>query len=433
MNNLLDRLAERAEQAEVFEIDSESTSVGFEANKLKSFEVNQTRGVAVRVVNEGRLGFAASSDMEALDRLVENALESARHGDAVPVQFPGPGEGPRVSVYDEQLATLSTDRLIDIGREVVDIISQADPAALVNMDLERSVRRTSVRNSNGGDVSVEKSPLSISIRVERVQQEDVLMLYSYFGTALWNEGYRQTAESLAEQLRLAREITTIRSGRMPVLFSPHGAVVLGLPLMMGLNGKDVYRRTSPMAGKVGEQLFDEKLTLVDDPAISGRPGSASHDDEGVPHKRVPLIERGVLKGFLYDLKTAAQAGVEPTGNGERGLFSPPTPSFSNLVVEAGTTPIADIIAGLDEALLVEGALGLGQGNVISGAFSNSLSLGFKIEKGKIVGRVKNVSIAGNIYEDLKRVDAISQEREWVYGGMHLPYLLLPELNVVSKG
>ena len=111
MNNLLDRLAERAEQAEVFEIDSESTSVGFEANKLKSFEVNQTRGVAVRVVNEGRLGFAASSDMEALDRLVENALESARHGDAVPVQFPGPGEGPRVSVYDEQLAT--SHRLAD--------------------------------------------------------------------------------------------------------------------------------------------------------------------------------------------------------------------------------------------------------------------------------------------------------------------------------
>lgn len=432
MNDLLDRLAKRAEQAEVFEIDSESTSVGFEANKLKSFEVNQTRGVALRVVNEGRLGFAASSDMEAQERLVENALESARHGDAVPVQFPGPGEGPRVSVYDQQLATLSTDRLIEVGREVIDVISRADPNALVNMDLERSVRRTSVRNSNGGDVSVEKSPLSISIRVERVQQEDVLMLYRYFGTALWSEGYREAAEILAEQLRLAREITTIRSGRMPVLFSPHGAVVLGLPLMLGLNGKDVHRGISPMAGKLGEQLFDEKLTLLDDPTLDGRPGSASHDDEGVPHKRVPLIERGVLQSFLYDLKTAAQAGVEPTGNGERGLFSPPSPSFSNLVLDAGTTPVADIISGLDEALLVESPLGLGQGNVISGAFSNNLSLAFKIEKGEIVGRVKDVSIAGNIYTDLKQVDTLSQEREWAYGGMQLPYLLLPALNVVAK-
>ena len=83
-------------------------------------------------------------------------------------------------------------------------------------------------------------------------------------------------------------------------------------------------------------------------------------------------------------------------------------------------------------LLVESPLGLGQGNVISGIFSNSLSLAFKIERGEIVGRVKEVSIAGNIYEDLRHVEALSQETEWVYGGLRLPYVLLPALNVVTK-
>ena len=94
--------------------------------------------------------------------------------------------------------------------------------------------------------------------------------------------------------------------------------------------------------------------------------------------------------------------------------------------------MAEIIAGRDERLLVENALGLGQGNVISGAFSNSLSLAFKIEKGEIIGRVKDVSIAGNVYDLLQDVAAVSQETQWVYRIFNLPYVLLPDVNVVAK-
>jgi PmbA protein len=90
-----------------------------------------------------------------------------------------------------------------------------------------------------------------------------------------------------------------------------------------------------------------------------------------------------------------------------------------------------MIAGIEEGLLVENVLGLGQGNIISGAFSNSLSLAFKIEKGEIVGRVKDVSIAGNIYNLLQDVAAVSQEREWVYRRMCLPYVLLENMNVIA--
>lgn len=121
------------------------------------------------------------------------------------------------------------------------------------------------------------------------------------------------------------------------------------------------------------------------------------------------------------------------GSGERGLFSSPSPSLSNLIVEGGDTPVDEIIAGIDNGLLVESPLGLGQGNVVSGVFSNNLSLAFKIERGEIVGRVKGVSIAGNIYQDLRHMEALSRESAWVYGGIRLPYVLLPELNVVTKG
>ncbi|MEW5720708.1 MAG: metallopeptidase TldD-related protein, partial [Chloroflexota bacterium] len=233
-------------------------------------------------------------------------------------------------------------------------------------------------------------------------------------------------------LKLARRLTTIASGNLPVLFSPEGLLMLGLPLQQGLNGKSVFTGISPMKGKLGEKLFSDKLTVIDDGTLDGKFGSAPYDDEGVPHQRTALIERGVLKNFIYDLKTAAQSGVASTGNGSRALFTPPSPAPTNLLIGAGDTPLADILAGIDAGLLVEDVLGLGQGNIISGAFSNPLSLAFKIEKGEIVGRVKNVSLAGNIYTLLKNIATVSRETEWVYSNLNLPYLLLPEMNVVAK-
>jgi len=430
--DILKQLRIEAEQVEVVNVQSESTTVGFESNRLKTSQVEETKGVAVRVVKNGRLGFAASSDEAAAEKLVSNALESAVYGDEITIAFPAPQSAPKVTTFDQTVTELSIPRMVEIGQEIIDIICQVEPDALVNVELERGVQHLSLRNQTGSNVSFKRSPLSISFLVNRVKGDDVLFMFDTLGTTVWEDDYLAFARTVSEKLVLAQKSATIQSGRMPVLFAPTGALVLGLPLMLGLNGKNVYTHISPMGGKIGEKLFDDKLIIVDDPTLDGKFGSASYDDEGVPHRRNVLVEQGVLKGFMYDLKTAAQSGVESTGNGSRSLFSPPSPSPTNLIFGAGKTPLAEIIAGTDEGLLVENALGLGQGNVISGAFSNSLSLAFKIEKGEIVGRVKDVSIAGNVYDLLQDVAAVSQETQWVYRIFNLPYILLPDVNVVAK-
>jgi len=430
--DILKRLKAQADQVEVVNVQSESTKIGFEANRLKSSQVEETRGVAVRVVKDGRLGFAASSDASATDKLVTNALESADYGDKIPLAFPAPQPAPQVTTFDQSIIDMPIPRLVEIGQEIVDIILQVEPEARVNIELNRGVQRLSLRNQTGAEVSFERSPFSVSFEVARVEGDDVLIMFDVAGTTVWEHDYLAAARKLGEKLRLAQKSASIRSGQMPVLFAPTGSLVLGLPLMLGLNGKNVYTQNSPMAGKVGEKLFDDKISVIDDPTIHGKFGSASYDDEGVAHRRNVLVDQGVLKSFLYDLKTAAQSGVESTGNGSRSLFRPPAPSPTNLIFKAGETPVADMIAGIDEGLLVEDALGLGQGNVISGAFSNSLSLAFKIEKGEIVGRVKDVSIAGDVYDLLQDVAAVSRETEWVYYNFNLPYILLPNMNVVAK-
>ncbi len=431
--DILQTLSRRAAQVEVADVRIESTKIGFEANRLKSSQVEETAGLAVRVVVDGRLGFAASSDRAAADKLVANALESAAYGDEVPIAFPAPQPAPAVTTYDPAIAAFPIPRLVEIGEEIIALVRQAEPEALVNVDLKRGVQDISIRNQTGTDVAVRRSPLSISVEISRVKGDDVLLVFDVAGATVWDDDYMAFVRRLAERLEQAKRSATLRAGKMPVLFAPSGALVLGLPLMEGLNGKSVYTRTSPMAGKVGEQLFDRKIAIADDPLLDGKFGSAPYDEEGVAHRRTVLVKDGVLQGFLYDLRTAALSGVASTGNGERSLFSAPQPSPTNLVFQPGQTPLADMIGGIEEGLLAVDALGLGQGNVISGAFSNSLSLAFKIEKGEIVGRVKDVSIAGNVYNLLRDVAAVSRESEWVYGSLSLPYILLDGMNVITKG
>jgi PmbA protein len=430
--DIMKELCKKADQVEIISLQNETTTVSFEANQLKSSTVAETRGMAVRVVRDGRLGFAASSDTSAVTRLAANVLESATYGDKLVLNFPTPQPGPRVLTYDQKIVDLAIPRLVEIGREILDLILPVEPDARINLNLKRSVQSASLKNQTGLDVSFQSSPFTLELEIDRIVGDDVLIIFDISGTTEWNDGYLAFARRLVEQLKMARKLTSMRSGNMPVLFSPFGSLALALPLNQGLNGKNVYKGTSPMRGKIGEKLFDDKITLIDDGTLHGRPDSAPYDDEGVPHRRNVLVDQGVLKGFVYDLRTAAQFGVESTGNAQRGLFNQPEPGTSNFMIQPGQTPLKDMLASIKEGILVEGLLGLGQGNIISGAFSNPLALAFKIEKGEIVGRVKDMSIAGNVYDLLKNVEAVSQEADWVYGAIHAPYVLLPNMNVVAK-
>ena len=430
--DILTQLKKQAEQVEVLSLQNEKTTVEYEANQLKTCTVAETKGTAVRVIRKGQLGFAASTDDTAMDKLAANALESATYGDKASFSFPDAQPAPIVRTFDKAVADLPIARLVEIGKEILDLILPVEPNARCNVSLERSLVSASIRNQKGLDVSFKTSPLSLGLEIERIEGDDVLILYDQLGTTVWEKDYLAFARRLVEKLKKARTITSIKPGKMPVLFAPTGTLALGLPLSQGLNGKEVYKGTSPMAGKIGEKLFDEKVTILDDGTIDGKFASASYDDEGVPRRRNMLIEKGVLKSFIYDLKTAAQSGVESTGNASRGLFNPPEPSFTNLVIQPGETPLKDILASIDEGIIVEDLLGIGQGNIISGAFSNPLALAFKVEKGEIVGRVKDLSIAGNIYDLLKNVSAVSKEAQWVYSTFYAPYILIPEMNVAGK-
>jgi PmbA protein len=234
------------------------------------------------------------------------------------------------------------------------------------------------------------------------------------------------------QLNRAKNQSKISSGKLPVIFTPDGlASALISPLMAAFNGKVVLEGASPLANKLGQQVFDSKFNLFDNATIAFRTGSRPFDDEGIASGRLVLVEAGVPQNFYYDLKTAALAHKKSTGNAGRG-GGLPVPSPSSFIIKEGKTSPEDMVADIEDGLYVEALMGATQGNILGGDFSGNVLLGYKIEHGKITGRVKDTMVFGNVYDLLKDIVAVGSDSRWVGGRLKVPSIYCPGISVASK-
>jgi len=403
-----------------------ATRVSFKGNRLRAVEVAETETRAARALLRGRLGHASSTDHEVRERqLVERAVAACRHGRPVGMAFPS-GRVPGRPT-DARLARLPAQDIAGIGEEIVGIIRQADPHASVELQVQRSREDLALRNSVGGHARQTSGTLVLDVWVERHRDDDVLVVFDSFKAARLDGSHREFAARLAQRLAWADKWVSVRPGRMPVILSPTACATLLQPLVLEFSGARVHTKSSPLAGKLGQQIFDSSLTLVDDGTLPGRPGGA-FDHEGVPTQRTVLVRQGVVTGFYYDLQTAAHSGVPSTGNGRRDLLAPPRPQPGSLVIEPGTTGLEEMLRQAGDGLLVDLLIGGNPTAALRGTFSRTVLLGYKIERGRIAGYVRGVALAGNLYEMLRDVRAIGDTGYWS-GDMCAPYLLIGGMSV----
>jgi PmbA protein len=228
---------------------------------------------------------------------------------------------------------------------------------------------------------------------------------------------------------------------MKVLFMPNGFTALKWRIFSGTSGKSVYEKVSPLADKRGEQVFGEKLTVVDDPVDDRFPEARAFDDEGVVCRPLTLVENGVLKGFFTDLSYGRKLGVPSTGHGYRTLrydgdaiSLKPTPALQHIRIHPGDASFTDLVRSMDRGIILEGGLGPHSGNIPNGDYSVGVSPGLYVENGEIVGRVKDAMVAGNIYQTLKNVLAVGDHLypSFSWGGGWLPPVLCDDVSVATK-
>jgi len=441
IERVLDAVRGRAEAADALWHAVERTELSIESGRLKAAAASEGSGINLRVRCDGRIGVAGTT-ADDVDSLVARALASAALGDDVPLALPGPAPLPAVTTADRAAADASLDQLIALGRGLAERL--AGDGRQVNVGVERALGETVFANSAGAFGRYTTTSLSIAGEVRRVSGDDVLMVYDYCaGISLPADADLDAlVEGIASRLACAERIVSPPDGALPVVFSPEGLAAIILPLEQALSGKTVLQGVSPLAGRVGEQVLDPRLSITDDPLLPGRTGSRPFDDEGVPSRRLPLVEGGVLRGFVYDLETAARAGASSTGHGRRGTFGKPGIGFTNLVFGPADLPAAGaggtaarlgggLLGDIQDGLLVDDLIGVGQGNVISGAFSHPVALAYRVQRGEITGRVKDAAIAGNVYELLKEIGGVGDDGRWL-GSRWTASLLLDGVSVARR-
>ena len=436
---MIDQVLGIAKHADALWRREERTSIAFESGRLKAAGITEEAGLNLRLVAAGRVGVAGTTAAAPdVAELVARAGASAELGEQVDLVFPPTSPLPHIPTFFDRAADASLDRLIAIGQGLVERLTRE--GCQVNVAIEREIAETSVGNSAGARGHYRATGVGVTAEVIRIASDDVLMIYDqYVGADLPTDAALDAlVRSLETRLEPALTVVSPPEGALPVVFTPAGLSAIFLPLEQALSGKTVLQGTSPLAGKVGEQLFDTRFSITDNPLAADGPGSRPVDDECVPSAATKLVERGVVRGFVYDLETAGRAKTRSTGNGRRGIFGKPQIRFTNFIVGDSPRPTRNapglgggLLEGIQDGLIIDDLIGVGQGNVIAGGFSHPVGLAYRVQRGEITGRVKDAAVAGNVYDLLKNIAGFGNDGRWL-GARWSPSLRLEGVSVARR-
>ena len=400
----------------------------------------ESRGVGVRLIADGRMGYAYAADPspDEVASLVAAARENAVC--ATPDEanvLPAPaGAEPLDGIYDPVIDSTPTPDKVEAALELERLMRAADPRvkAIRFCDYREVVAREAIASTTGIGVEAhvgacyvlanpvvadgDESQSGFAIRFAR--RPDVLDL----------EGGAEEAVDRARRLLGARKPAT---ERLPVILDAEVAADLIGVVSQMVDAEEVLKGRSLLASKLGEQVASDVLTVSDDGRDIRSLAAAPFDEEGVPKTRTPVIERGVLRGFLHDTYTATRMQTSSTGNASRaGFKSPPGVSPNCLVVEPGSISLEQLLTRAPRALYVQEFQGLHSGvNPISGDFSVGVT-GLLVDGGAFGQPVREATIASSLLDILQRVEAIGDDLLYQPSGVAAPTIMIGEMTVAGS-
>ncbi|WNZ23222.1 TldD/PmbA family protein [Leptolyngbya sp. NK1-12] len=412
-----------AEAAEVFQSYSLSRPVFFEANRLKQLESSQSEGIALRLWRAGCPGLAVAYGPVEPQALVDRALALSQLNQPETIEL---ADASR-SHYPDLGEAVGVEQLVEWGKEAIGLIRDAYPEILCNAEWECDAETTRLINSQGLDCGYTDTTLSCYVSAEWVRGDDFLSV-SDGQTQRGDLNPVELAQQIIQRLDWAKDNIAVPSRRVPILFTAKAADMLWSTVQAALNGKQVVERASPWSDRLTQSVTSNAITISQQP--NAGPFSCPFDDEGTPTRPITFIQDGVLQLFYTDRSIGRALSSGTTGNGFRpGLGSYPTPGLFNFMVQPGVKTLPELIAGLKTGLVVDQILGGGPG--ISGDFSVNVDLGFWIEHGEVIGRVKDTMVAGNVYTALKNLVELGGDAEW-NGSCYTPSVIVEGLSVTGR-
>ncbi len=431
-------VARAGEGVEAYAEESRRTEVDARRGEVEGLTFAESRGVGVRLIDGGRLGYAHAADpsVEEVRRAVERARENATL--TTPDGFnalPEPETAEAIdALFHEEQAAMRTDRKVVLALDLERLATSADPRVrkVESARYGDAVSRIAIESSRGLTAEYARTDCWCVVVALAEEGDETQTGFSFrVGRRLeeleWREVAAEAASRAARMLGAAKPPTS----RVPVVLDPFaGSSFLGV-LAAALSAEAVQKGRSLFANLVGERVASEAVTLVDDGRLLDGPAASPFDAEGVPTRRTELITNGRLNGFLHNTYTARRGSTSSTGNATRGGYrSVPGVGTSNFYVEPGAASLEELLKRAEGGVLIQEVSGVHSGaNPISGEFSVGAT-GLRISGGALGEPLREMTVASTVPEMLRSVIEVGSDLRF-FTSVGVPSILIGEMTVAG--
>ncbi len=435
IEDLVKRFIKGGYEYEIFHQRIKKTKIEVSDEEIENLSSSEESGVGVRILKDRRMGFAYTTltDEESIKDVVEKATQMC--------DLQNPDEGNAFieelkiseteSVFDKEGVSIPLEEKIDFtlglekkAKELDSRIKGVRKASFVE-----GIFQVESVNSYGVSFGYEGTYYTAMIATLAQEDDDSAISWEYRGVRKLRE---LDAEDIARDV-VFKSISLLKpkpldTKVMPVLFFRESSAMLLEAFSSMFLGDSYVKDKTLLKGKMGEEVANEALTVIDDGTLKSGFSTVPYDAEGVPRKRNVVIEKGIFKGFLHSLYTARLSGDQPTGNSERGSFrSTPVSGITNLYIEPGDKGLQTLLEAEEEIFLIIDLMGLHTVDPVSGEFSLGAS-GVLFRKGKPVHAVRGVTVAGNILDLWNKIVAVGSDLKF-YGNLGSPSILVKDITV----
>jgi PmbA protein len=426
-----------ADDVEVFANFHATREGQLEQNDVKGGTSDEGQALGIRVIQGGSMGFAYVNrlDEDALNSALDDALAVARVSPADDANVLAERKDGAVTVeglWDPAIAEMGADDVVLLARRMLDAARAVDDRVSIDTgNVTAQVEHFALASSRGVGLCARETALTYGLFGMAVDGDEVGSFDYRF------EGVRTREKAAIEALSRrwsGQVLEVLAPGEGPayrgkVLFGPEAFEEIFVDtLLNAVDGDVVFKGKSRLAEKLGKAIAPPFFNLVDDGTLPGELASSISDREGMPHGRLNLVENGQLSAFMYDCKSAARAGAKSTGHASGSARNPPQIGNTNVILEKGDAPEADLPGLVNEGIWVERFSG--NVNSVSGDFSGVAKNSFRIEGGKKGAAIKETLISGNVFDLLPKVVAMGDQlhRNMAYRG---PRVVVDDVQVVS--
>ena len=434
-------LGKGAAEAEAYVYEGQASNIGIELGQISKTNRIIDRGLGIRVAANKAIGFAYTNiveDPKAVESVVVSALSSARASKPDSDWNGLPEKKPYTATektFDKKIVNLSSEDLVQLAVTMLDAAGQVDKRVFpIEGAVGAGYIANAIANSNGIIGFDKGTVIECSVATLAKEGNSVTPVCFEFNAA---RNYKldpawvgKEAAKMALSSIKTKSVET-KSGKV-ILTQFALQDLLSHTLINAIRADSVQRGQSPFKGKLGEKVASENLSIYDDGLFVGGLRTGSFDGEGMPHQKTPVIERGILRNFLYDNYSAKRDGKESTGNASRaGYLSTPSIDTTNFHILPGNKTSEEMLSEVEDGLIVYYLQGAHSSNPVSGEFSVVATPAWKIKNGKITHCSRGVMLAGNVFELLKNISVVGgNERQM--GQLISPWIQVENVRVIGQ-